>query len=151
MTGSESTPMIHVRVAKERDAAAIADLATQLGYPTSAEKVRERFASLQEFPHQVSFVAETGTGAVIGWIDLSEIRSLKSQARAEIASLVVGSAFRSGGTGRRLVERGEEWARGRGLAVIGVRSNVIRDRAHAFYLQLGYTATKSQMVFRKSL
>jgi GNAT superfamily N-acetyltransferase len=50
-----------------------------------------------------------------------------------------------------LVERGEQWARERGLAVIGVRSNVIRERAHVFYVRLGYTVTKSQKVFRKTL
>lgn len=151
MTGSDSTAAIQVRLAEDRDAAAIAHLATELGYPSAPERVRERFASLQEFPHQISFVAVTAAGAVIGWIHLSEIRSLESEARAEIASLVVGSAFRGGGAGRLLVERGEEWARRRGLAVIGVRSNVIRERAHEFYLRLGYVEAKSQKVFRKSL
>jgi GNAT superfamily N-acetyltransferase len=151
MNGSENAASIQVRVAEERDAAAIAHLATELGYPTTPEEVRRRFAGLQNFPHQASFIAVTGAETVIGWIHLSEIRSLESEARAEITSLVVGSAFRSGGAGRRLVERGEEWARQRGLAAIGVRSNVTRERAHAFYLRLGYVETKSQKVFRKSL
>jgi len=64
---------------------------------------------------------------------------------------VVNSKFRSAGAGRLLVERGEEWARQRGLAVIGVRSNIIRERAHIFYERLGYTVTKTQKVFRKTL
>jgi hypothetical protein len=50
-----------------------------------------------------------------------------------------------------LVERGEAWARQRGLAAIGVRSNIIRERAHIFYERLGYTVTKTQKVFRKTL
>ncbi len=151
MTGSASSPAIHVRHAEERDAAAIAHLATELGYPSTPEQVRKRFAGLQKFPHQASFVAESETGGVIGWIHLCEVRSLGSEPRAEIDSLVVGSGFRSGGAGRRLVEQGETWARQRGLAIIGVRSNVIRDRAHTFYLRLGYAETKTQKVFRKSL
>jgi GNAT superfamily N-acetyltransferase len=53
--------------------------------------------------------------------------------------------------GRRLVERGEAWAREKGLNTIGVHSNVVRERAHSFYLRLGYAVTKSQKVFRKSL
>jgi len=53
--------------------------------------------------------------------------------------------------GRLLVERGETWARERGLSTIGIRSNIIRDRAHEFYLALGYAVTKSQKVFRKAL
>jgi GNAT superfamily N-acetyltransferase len=64
---------------------------------------------------------------------------------------VVDSRSRSVGAGRLLVERGEQWARDRGLAVIGLHSNIIRERAHAFYLRLGYTITKSQKVFRKTV
>jgi GNAT superfamily N-acetyltransferase len=79
------------------------------------------------------------------------MHSLGIEPRAEITRLVVDSRSRSAGAGRLLVERGEQWARERGFAVIGVRSNVIRDRAHAFYLRLGYTITKSQKVFRKTL
>ena len=60
-------------------------------------------------------------GSVIGWIHLSEARTLESDPRAEITGLVVDSDHRSAGVGRLLVERGEEWARQRGLAVIGVR------------------------------
>jgi GNAT superfamily N-acetyltransferase len=55
------------------------------------------------------------------------------------------------GVGRLLVERGELWARERGLTTIGLHSNVIRERAHGFYLRLGYSVTKSQKVFRKPL
>lgn len=151
MSTPASTPAVNVRLAEERDAAAIARLASELGYPATPLQVLERFAHLRAFSHQASFVAELGTDAVIGWIHLTEVRSLEIEPRAEITSLVVGSEFRSGGAGRRLVETGEEWARGRGLAVIGVRSNVIRDRAHAFYTRLGYVETKSQKVFRKAL
>jgi len=151
MIDRANTQAIKTRPAEERDIAPLARLAGELGYPSTAEQVRERFAYSKAAPHQATFVAVIDGDAVIGWIHLSETHSLDTEPRAEITGLVVDSNHRSGGAGRLLVERGEEWARRRGLAVIGVRSNVIRERTRAFYERLGYTVTKTQRVFRKAL
>jgi GNAT superfamily N-acetyltransferase len=142
---------IEVRPAAARDAAAIARLAGELGYPSTAEEVRARLAAIEKDPYHATFVAAVAGEEVIGWIHMSQVHSLASEPRAEIVNLVVDSRSRSAGAGRLLVERGEEWARERGLAAIGVRSNIVRERAHAFYLRLGYTVTKSQKIFRKAL
>ena len=146
-----SAVKIEVRPAAARDAAAIARLAGELGYPSTPEQMRDRLAAMENDPCHATFVAAIAGEEAIGWIHMSQIRSLTSGPRAEIINLVVDSRSRSAGTGRLLVEQGEEWARERGLAVIGVRSNVVRERAHAFYLRLGYTVTKSQKIFRKAL
>jgi GNAT superfamily N-acetyltransferase len=151
MTNSTKAPTIEIRSAEDRDITTLARLAGELGYPATPEQVRERFANIKAAPHQAMFVAVTDGDAVIGWIQLSEARSLESEPRAEITGLVVDSNFRGGGAGRLLVERGEEWARGRGLAFIGVRSNIIRERTHVFYERLGYAVTKTQKVFRKRI
>lgn len=45
----------------------------------------------------------------------------------------------------------QDWARGQGMTRLRVRSNVIRGRAHRFYLRLGFERVKSQAVFDKSL
>jgi ribosomal protein S18 acetylase RimI-like enzyme len=151
MTNSANARAIEIRVAEDCDIAALARLAGELGYSSTPEQVRERFANIKAVPHQATFVAVTNGDAVIGWIQLSEARSLESEPRAEITGLVVDSNFRGGGAGRLLVERGEDWARERGLAVIGVRSNIIRERTHVFYERLGYAVTKTQKVFRKRI
>ena len=151
MASPENVGPIEVRLAEEYDIAAIARLAGELGYPSTSEHVLQRFAAIAAIPHQAAFVAVTGGHAVIGWIHLSEARSLESEPRAEIGGLVVDSRFRNAGAGRLLVERGEEWARERGLAMIGVRCNVIRERTHTFYMRLGYIEKKTQKVFRKTL
>jgi GNAT superfamily N-acetyltransferase len=151
MTIPISTPAIKVRPAEERDITVLASLAGELGYPSTPEQVRERFANIKAAPHQATFVAVTSGDTVIGWIQLSEARSLESEPRAEITGLVVNSNFRGGGAGSLLVEGGEDWARGRGLGVIGVRSNIIRGRTHVFYERLGYAVTKTQKVFRKRI
>jgi GNAT superfamily N-acetyltransferase len=151
MADASSTPQIEVRLAKLADVTDIARLAGELGYPSTAEQVRDRLAAIEKDARHVTFVAALPGNEVIGWIHLSEDHSPGSDPRAEIRNLVVDSHFRSVGAGRLLAERGEQWARERGLAVIGLHSNIIRERAHAFYLRLGYTITKSQKVFRKTL
>jgi GNAT superfamily N-acetyltransferase len=151
MAKASSAPKIEVRLAKLADVTAIARLAGELGYPSTTEQVRDRLAAIEADPRCATFVAALPGNEVIGWIHLSENHSPGSDPRAEITNLVVDSRFRSAGAGRLLVERGEQWARERGLAVIGLHSNIIRERAHEFYLRLGYTVTKSQKVFRKTL
>ena len=49
------------------------------------------------------------------------------------------------------MQRAEEWAREKGCATVGVRSNVIRERAHAFYERIGYKHIKTQKSFHKEL
>jgi len=142
---------VEIRRAVTRDAAAIARLAGELGYPSTPEQVRDRLAAIERDLYHATFVAAVPGNEVIGWIHMCHVRLLASEPRAEIVNLVVDSRSRSAGTGLLLVERGEEWAREQGLTVIGVRSNIVRERAHAFYLRLGYTVAKSQKVFRKTL
>lgn len=141
---------MEIREAMENDAAAISRLAEELGYPSTLEQIRERLASLNADRHAV-FVAVDGAGEVVGWIQVSEVRNLISGMRAEINGLIVSSAKRSAGTGLQLLERGERWARQKGLGTIGVQSNVVRERAHAFYLRHGYAVSKTQKAFRKEL
>jgi GNAT superfamily N-acetyltransferase len=151
MIKPSSTAVIEIRPSEERDTPALARLAGELGYPSTPEEVWKRFVGIGAAPHQATFVAVTREGGVIGWIHLAEARSIETDPRAEITGLVVDANFRSSGVGRLLVTRGEDWARQRGLAIIGVRSNILRERTHVFYERLGYATAKTQKVFRKTL
>src|SRR5260370_17175515 len=150
MTNASNASEIIVRPAEARDVTAIARLAGELGYPSTTEQVRDRLAAIEGDPRHATYVAAVTGVEVIGWIHLSEVHSPGIEPRAEITHLIVDSRSRSAGTGHLLAERGEQWARERGLAIIGVHSNVIRERAHAFYLLLGYTITKSPKEFPKT-
>ena len=50
-----------------------------------------------------------------------------------------------------VIAAAEDWARKRGCKGMSVRSNVIRERAHQFYLRNGYEHFKTQKSFRKPL
>ena len=137
---------VTIRRATLDDAAAIASLAGELGYPTTADAMRPRLAAQLERV----LVAECG-GRVAGWIQVREMEAIESGAFAEISGLVVAEPLRGGGIGARLVDAAEAWARERGFARIRVRSNVVRTETHRFYERRGYATVKSQRVFDKVL
>jgi GNAT superfamily N-acetyltransferase len=88
---------------------------------------------------------------VAGFVGVQVLRTLEADQRVEVTALVVLEEFRSQGVGKLLMARAEDWARSQGCTVIGLRSNVIRERAHSFYQRLGYEHLKTQKAFRKSL
>lgn len=88
---------------------------------------------------------------ICGWIHVRRVDSLESDAHAEIWGLVVDDRDRSQGIGRGLLETAERWAADHGLQTVRVRSNIVRERAHAFYARAGYTMVKQQSVFEKHL
>jgi ribosomal protein S18 acetylase RimI-like enzyme len=141
---------IAVRPMRREDAAVVADLTTQLGYPSTEEEIIRRYDLIKERADARLFVAQQA-GSVVGWIHVQTTCSLDFDPRAEIWGLVVAESTRGTGVGRRLVEAAEEWARSRSLGVIALRSNQLRTGAQGFYQHLGYTITKTQNAFRKNL
>jgi GNAT superfamily N-acetyltransferase len=140
------------RPALETDAAAIAGLSTQLGYPIRPEEALARLRVLAGRSEDAVFVAEEdGTGRVIGWIHVCVSHRLESAPLAEIGGLVVDESQRGKGTGRALVEAAAAWAGARGYATLRVRSNTVRVRTHAFYERLGFSRTKTQVVLAREL
>lgn len=151
MTSTAKEPALAIREPEPGDYARLAELAGQLGYKSSAPDVGRRLAGMQGSSDHAMYVAETSEGEVVGWIAVFVWRGVESDTRAEISGLVVDEKARSMGIGQRLLERAEQWAREKGCTAVGLRSNVIRDRAHAFYERLGYQHVKTQKAFRKAL
>ncbi|HET8697663.1 MAG TPA: GNAT family N-acetyltransferase [Gammaproteobacteria bacterium] len=148
--GRPSTVAAQIRRARGADAAELARLSAELGYPVSADEMSSRLAAiLGDDRHHVA-VASTER-ALLAWIHVERRTSLERGDRAEVIGLVVEGRVRRSGVGRKLVLEGERWARTHGLAVITVRSNVARDGAHPFYESLGYSRAKTQHVYEKAL
>jgi ribosomal protein S18 acetylase RimI-like enzyme len=148
---------MNLRPAHEDDAAAVAALSTQLGYPAVPEETAERLRSLAGHPDHAVLVAEDDTGdtpdphAVVAWIHIRGSHFVESAPFAEIAGLVVDERHRGKKIGESLVEAAAAWARERGYATLRVRSNIIRERAHAFYERQGFERIKTQVVFSRTL
>ncbi|HXM16722.1 MAG TPA: GNAT family N-acetyltransferase [Candidatus Eremiobacteraceae bacterium] len=145
-----SSTRLRIRRAKASDVVRLAELAGELGYPTTTAEMKVRLRRVKPAALNAIFVAEDG-GEVVGWIHVSVSYLLEVPLRAEINGLVVSATTRSRGTGARLLEAVEAWARTKKCEGMSVRSNVIRDRAHAFYERNGYEHYKTQKSFRKPL
>jgi GNAT superfamily N-acetyltransferase len=152
MSGAAARPFAgEIRSARPDDCPRMAELAGELGYPSSADDIERRLAELNATGEHVVFVAQLADGIIAGWIGAFVYRCVEADARVEISGLVVEERFRSQAVGKFLLERAEAWARDRGCSATSLRSNVIRERAHAFYERQGYEHTKTQKSFRKKL
>ena len=142
-----SSPIL--RRAVSSDAAALARLTTQLGYPVSDSTIAARFARVTERSDNCLLVAEDANGQLLGWIHAFVIQLLESEYRVEIGGLVVDAQCRRRGVGRQLVSAIEEWAKERGATEISVRCREERAESHLFYESLSFQHVKTQRVFRK--
>lgn len=143
--------LVSLRPAVEGDTTALADLATQLGYPSDAAALRERLRRLRDERAGEVFVACDAQNRVLGWTHVAPRLNLEEAPFAEIAGLIVADGARGLGVGARLLRAAEAWARSNGYAKLRVRSNVVRERAHGFYRRESYAECKRQVVFDKPL
>jgi GNAT superfamily N-acetyltransferase len=148
---AQTEQAVKIRKARQADAPRIADLSGQLGYPTTTRQMAARLKRVLKMKNGACFLAETKADGVIGWIHVSVTPLLEVERRAEINGLVVAEQGRSQGAGAKLLQAAEQWARKMACAGMSVRSNVLRERAHNFYLRLGYEHYKTQKAFRKTL
>jgi ribosomal protein S18 acetylase RimI-like enzyme len=137
-------PWIH------KDVLQLAFLSGELGYPATADQVVRRLSQIGG-NGAVLVAADRDSDRVLGWIELQVITHLTSDPHLEIGGLVVSSEARSRGIGSLLVDAAEKTAREKNVACLRVRSNIIRDRAHEFYTQLGFANVKTSKVFEKAL
>lgn len=140
-----------VRNARISDAPRIAKLSGQLGYPATTADITKRIRQLKNTAPNALFVAVSPDSGVVGWTHVSVTHLVESGTRAELNSLIVDEGQRSLGAGAQLLQAAETWARKHGCPSMSVRSNVLRERAHAFYQRQGYEHYKTQKAFRKTL
>jgi GNAT superfamily N-acetyltransferase len=147
---SDGLEKVRIRRARPSDALRLAELSGQLGYPASREEIVQRMKGMRPAGRHAIFVAESDK-RVTGWLHVSVTPLLEVALRAEVNGLVVDETVRSLGAGLKLLEAAERWAAEKGCTSMSVRSNIIRERAHAFYLRNGYEHYKTQKAFRKVL
>jgi GNAT superfamily N-acetyltransferase len=141
-----SSPVI--RDAAREDAAGLAHLMKELGYPVEPDalwKRIERFA----LPTHRTFIAEVN-GHMAGFAGCSALAIYESDTPVcWIMALSVASHFRRHGVGRALIAAVEGWCGETGLGEIRVHSGNGRQDAHAFYEACGFHHAGSR--FKKSL
>lgn len=141
--------MEEIRRAVREDAPRVAQLAADLGYTISSDSVSTAIDRLQSGEGAV-FVAATSEH-LTGWIHIYRSHVIQTEPFAEVGGLVVDPSNRSGGVGQRLLEAAERWASANDLAMVRVRSNIVRSNAHQFYERRGFDVEKTSYTFIKSL
>jgi GNAT superfamily N-acetyltransferase len=150
-TTASSSQVLTIRTVEAGDAASVAELTGQLGYPVTQKEIAQRIAwALAHTDAQTIFVACLN-GEAVGWIEAAIEHHLQSPPFALITGLVVRDGVRSLGVGRRLCEEVERWTRDKGLDMVRVTSRSTREAAHRFYLRDGYRLIKTSAVFEKPL
>jgi GNAT superfamily N-acetyltransferase len=134
-------PAVTIREAEAGDAAAIAALLDQLGYPSSVEQVRARLKRVAASPADATWVAEED-GTLIGLVGIHVSPSLEHDDEvAKVSEIVVDERFRRRGIGAALLAAAEHEAARRGCALIFLTTAERRRDAHEFYRRLGYEET----------
>jgi GNAT superfamily N-acetyltransferase len=151
MAAAVKAGQLKIRRAQRRDAARIAELSGQLGYPATVAQIAQRLRGLRPTAQHAVFVAELPDCGVAGWVHVSVRHLVESDSLAEVNGLIVVEGQRSLGAGAKLLKAAEEWGRTHGCHGMNVGSNVIRERAHKFYERQGYEHYKTQKAFRKTL
>ena len=129
---------MQIRNADRGDAAAIAGLLGQLGYPASADAAASRIARMLREQGQHILVADD-EGRAVGMATVIVRHVINNDAPfARLASIVVAEDKRGKGIGEALVRRAEIIAREAGCFAIEVTSAEHRAGALRFYERLGY-------------
>ncbi len=136
-----------VRFASSDDAATIAPLLAELGYPTEVEAVRARLERISgDAEHAGVLVAETD-GRPAALIAYQLIEHLERAApTCRITALVSDPQHRRRGAAARLLAAVEELARKRGCDRLEVTTRPRREDALAFYLGAGFTERPRRLV-----
>jgi GNAT superfamily N-acetyltransferase len=132
-------PPIVVCDATAVDAAAVADLLGQLGYPVPVKEAQSR---LRRAARHV-ILAESA-GEALGLLELTFQRQIThARPLARVTAMVVRDSARRHGIGRRLMERAADLARAEGCEGIELTSAIRpeREAGHRFYEALGYERT----------
>jgi GNAT superfamily N-acetyltransferase len=137
-----------LRSASLDDAPAMAALFEQLGYPTPVAEIRRRLEGRGSGSDV--FVAVDGCD-VVGFVAVSVEANFVGKRSCAIGGLVVRDTHRNREIGALLLGAAERWSLERGVALVTVRSNVVRERARRFYERHGYEIAKTQRIFEKRL
>jgi ribosomal protein S18 acetylase RimI-like enzyme len=100
MNAPKKNEEIRIRAPRITDAANLARLSTQLGYPATPEQVVSRLQGILSDPNAELFVAERASGGVAGFIHLMHQHLIEYDPRAELVALVVDEDCRGQGVGR---------------------------------------------------
>lgn len=141
-------PTVTLREARREDVAAIVRLLADDGLGAGREQVSdpllpayfEAFEKVDADPRNLLAVAQDGSGAVVGTLQMTFIPGLSNQGAelALVAAVRVAAGLRGQGLGETMMRRAMDEARRRGCSQMALLSHASRNDAHRFYERLGF-------------
>ena len=129
---------IRIRAAELADAAVLANLMDQLGYPTRTSEMEMRLSTILPDARYRTWVAVC-QGKVCGMIGTFCHQVYEhNDPTARILALVVDQSVRGIGVGKALVAAAEADLADRNIIRLAVNTRLTRKEAHAFYERVGY-------------
>jgi len=138
-------------MATTEDASALADLSSELGYPTTKYESAERFGAILLSNEHAVIVACLDDGSIVGFVHVFIALRIETDAFAELGGFIVAEKYRGRGIGTYLLTAAEKWVVHQGIGKLRVRSRSTRNDAHKFYERLGFSKTKDQYIYDKSI
>jgi aminoglycoside 6'-N-acetyltransferase I len=125
-------------------------------WPDSARDVltREQIEIIADSERNGVLVAVSATGTPIGFVELAVrdwAEGCETQPVGYIEGWYVEPEYRRTGVGRRLVEAGEAWARGRGCREMGSDADLSNETSHRAHRALGYREVERIVLFSKRI
>jgi GNAT superfamily N-acetyltransferase len=140
---------ITLRDATIDDLTALTSLVSDLGYPTTEDEIKLRFANIFSRSEFRTLLAVTENGEAAGLIGMTENYGYEHNAKyVRVLALVVGKDFRNLGVGRILMAEAENWAKELNAYMIVLTSGLRDERkaAYAFYQRIGFEIKSSGFV-----
>ena len=137
---------VAIRRAEKSDAAALADLMTQLGYPTRASEMEMRMEAISADKNYATFVA-VNEGKLCGMIGTRISHSYEhNNPGGAILALVVSDKMRGRGVGQALIAAAENDFAHKNIRRVAVYTHFRRTDAHEFYEKAGYAKNGFRLV-----
>ncbi|TYS65018.1 GNAT family N-acetyltransferase [Bacillus infantis] len=139
---------MEIREARYEDIPELTELAEQLGYPVSIERMADRFKKIQTLAdhYTLAAVSEDRLMGMIGFH--TGYLYTQDSLYARVTALVIHKDFRGSGIGKMLLAKMEEMAVKLGAVGIVLNSGNREEReiAHQFYSSAGYAAKSTGYV-----
>jgi GNAT superfamily N-acetyltransferase len=134
--------VMHIRPIHHGDAARLAVLLEQLGFPSTEREVRQRL-DYWLGDRAGALLGADDDGSLVGMAALHITPLLEVTGKfGRLAALVVDEAVRGRGVGRLLIVAATERAKAAGCLFVEVNSSNHRESAHLFYESLGFADSR---------
>ncbi len=131
---------IKIRIAISEDAASVADLINQMGYPVSESEAEIRIQQYSTPSYRLMLAEHEGNTIGLIALHIYDVLHLPAP-EGRVISFCVDEKVRDKGVGTKLLNEAENFFKESGCYKIVLNCNLRRTDTHQYYLNRGYQFT----------